>query len=113
MNTSRLLVGTILCLCVLLSDLHYAWGKELRCQCINYYSGIPWTATCVYLKPKSAACNQYELIVYNGSERKTCVRVRNTSAFERFNRVTWFKVTKGKGKNISLKLHNGSCAVVS
>nr|AXG21882.1 protein UL146 [synthetic construct]AXG22151.1 protein UL146 [synthetic construct] len=111
MNTKNIQY-TLLYMCVLLLGLQYISGAELRCLCVNYYGGIPWTAKCVYLKPKSVACNQYELIVYNGSETKTCVRVRNSTVFEKYDKVTWFKVTKGKGKQISLKQQLTSCSVV-
>ncbi|AEV80660.1 chemokine vCXCL5 [Cercopithecine betaherpesvirus 5] len=113
MNTSRLTVGAIVCLCVLLSGLHTAWGRELRCSCVRYYHGIPWTATCVYLKPKSAVCDRYELIVYNKSPTKTCVRVKNPSVFDKINEHAWFKVTNKPGtKQISLRRQNTPCSVV-
>nr|ACQ55246.1 chemokine vCXCL5 [Cercopithecine betaherpesvirus 5] len=113
MNGMRFTVGAIVCLYVLLTNLQNAYTTELRCRCVNYYSGIPWTATCVYLKPKSIGCNKYELIVYDGSETKTCVRVSNPSKFDTITKHTWFKVTKLPGKNqIRLQKQNTPCSVV-
>ncbi|QQL09930.1 Ba158.1 [Baboon cytomegalovirus] len=114
MNVLRFWIRALFCICVLLSVLQYVFGIELRCQCVNYYSGIPWTAKCVYLKPKSPECNKYELIVYYDSAMKTCVRVRNSYVFDNINEHTWFQVTNKPGtKQIKLKKQKTSCAVVS
>ncbi|QQL10093.1 Cy158.1 [Cynomolgus cytomegalovirus] len=111
MNTVRINIAAMLLICLILSGLSGSRGSELRCNCVKYYFGIPWTATCVYLKPKSIECNNYELIVYDGSPHKTCVRVRNPSVFDRLDKQTWFTVTKKPNRHISLKPQRTSCAV--
>ncbi|AEQ32269.1 protein UL146 [Cynomolgus macaque cytomegalovirus strain Ottawa] len=111
MNTFRVPVAAMLLICLILSGFSGSQCSELRCSCVNYYSGIPWTATCVYVKPKSIECNKYELIVYNGSPNKTCVRVRNQSVFDRITKQKWFKVTKGAKHQLSLTPQRASCAV--
>ncbi|QQL09755.1 Ba158.1 [Baboon cytomegalovirus] len=115
MNASRLMIGALLCVCVILSNFQYAWGTELRCSCINYYHTIPWKAKCVYFQPKSPACDKYELIVYyQNSPTKTCVRVKNPSVFDNINEQAWFTVTKVPGKKqLSFRRQATSCAVVS
>ncbi|QQL11171.1 Rh158.1 [macacine betaherpesvirus 3] len=111
MNTVRVNIAAMLLICLILSGFSDSQGSELRCSCVKYYYGIPWTATCVYLKPKSVECNNYELIVYDGSPHKTCVRVRNPSVFDRLDKQTWFTVTKKPNRHISLKPQRTSCAV--
>ncbi|AEV80478.1 chemokine vCXCL5 [Cercopithecine betaherpesvirus 5] len=108
----RYILGAILCAFVLLCGLPNVWSKELRCNCVQYYHGIPWTATCVYLEPKNNHCNKYELIVYDGSEKKTCVRFSDPSKFKNVHQKTWFTVTRGAGRQIRLKKQSTSCAVV-
>ncbi|APT40383.1 Rh158.1 [macacine betaherpesvirus 3] len=113
MSNLRVTIGAIFFICIMLSGFSDSWGSELRCRCVKYYYGIPWTATCVYLEPRSIACNHHELIVYDGSIKKTCVRVANPSAFKNVNKVAWFTVKReGQGNQLKLKRHNGSCSVV-